>query len=59
MEEVPLLNEEERAELIALLKEAEAEIGAGNCVVTTLRGMTYKVLRSSRRVGRLLQLKFR
>jgi hypothetical protein len=33
MEEMPLLNEEERAELIASLKEAEAEIAAGNYVV--------------------------
>jgi hypothetical protein len=32
MEEVPILSEEERAELIASLKEAEAEIAAGKGV---------------------------
>ncbi len=33
MEEVPILDEEERAEMLASLKEAEARIAAGDYVV--------------------------
>jgi len=32
MEEMPLLDDEELNELIASLKEAEAEVASGNCV---------------------------
>ena len=32
MEEVPILSEEERAEMLASLKAAEARIAAGECV---------------------------
>jgi hypothetical protein len=32
MEEVPILSEEERAEMLASLKAAEARLAAGQCV---------------------------
>ena len=32
MEEVPILSEEERAEILAVLKDAEARVASGECV---------------------------
>ncbi len=51
MEEVPILSEEERAELIASLKEAEAQIAAGEFTVfdpTTFQEWLLSVYRAAK-----------
>lgn len=50
MEEVPILGEEERAEMLASLKEAEARIAAGQFTVFEPRAFQERLLAICRAV---------